>query len=289
MPSRLSRPQKIKRTAMNNADKYSVLMSVYHKENPEYLRAAMNSIWEQTVKTDDFVLVCDGPLTPELDAVIAEMQEEHPELTVVRLAKNGGLGNALNEGMMHCKNDLVARMDSDDISRPDRCERQLAVFRDYPEVSIVSGVVEEFTQSTEKIDSRRVLPETHKEILDFARKRNPFNHPCVMYRKAAVEAAGGYKDFYLLEDYYLWIRMLQSDAIGYNIQEPLLWMRAGSDMYKRRSGLRYARSQKALFKYMRDTGWITTGQYIKSSVIRGASSLAPNGLREFVFKKVLRK
>lgn len=289
MPSRLSRPQKIKRTAMNNADKYSVLMSVYHKENPEYLRAAMNSIWEQTVKTDDFVLVCDGPLTPELDAVIAEMQEEHPELTVVRLAKNGGLGNALNEGMKHCKNDLVARMDSDDISRPDRCERQLAVFRDYPEVSIVSGVVEEFTQSTEKIDSRRVLPETHKEILDFARKRNPFNHPCVMYRKAAVEAAGGYKDFYLLEDYYLWIRMLQSDAIGYNIQEPLLWMRAGSDMYKRRSGLRYARSQKALFKYMRDTGWITTGQYIKSSAIRGASSLAPNGLREFVFKKVLRK
>lgn len=289
MPSRLSRPQKIKRTAMNNADKYSVLMSVYHKENPEYLRAAMNSIWEQTVKTDDFVLVCDGPLTPELDAVIAEMQEEHPELTVVRLAKNGGLGNALNEGMKHCKNDLVARMDSDDISRPDRCERQLAVFRDYPEVSIVSGVVEEFTQSTEKIDSRRVLPETHKEILDFARKRNPFNHPCVMYRKAAVEAAGGYKDFYLLEDYYLWIRMLQSNAIGYNIQEPLLWMRAGSDMYKRRSGLRYARSQKALFKYMRDTGWITTGQYIKSSAIRGASSLAPNGLREFVFKKVLRK
>ena len=242
MPSRLSRPQKIKRTAMNNADKYSVLMSVYHKENPEYLRAAMNSIWEQTVKTDDFVLVCDGPLTPELDAVIAEMQEEHPELTVVRLAKNGGRGNALNEGMKHCKNDLVARMDSDDISRPDRCERQLAVFRDYPEVSIVSGVVEEFTQSTEKIDSRRVLPETHKEILDFARKRNPF-----------------------------------------------LWMRAGSDMYKRRSGLRYARSQKALFKYMRDTGWITTGQYIKSSAIRGASSLAPNGLREFVFKKVLRK
>lgn len=289
MPSRLSRPQKIKRTAMNNTDNYSVLMSVYHKENPEYLRAAMNSIWEQTVKTDDFVLVCDGPLTPELDAVIAEMQEEHPELTVVRLAKNGGLGNALNEGMKHCKNDLVARMDSDDISRPDRCERQLAVFRDYPEVSIVSGVVEEFTQSTEKIDSRRVLPETHKEILDFARKRNPFNHPCVMYRKAAVEAAGGYKDFYLLEDYYLWIRMLQSDAIGYNIQEPLLWMRAGSDMYKRRSGLRYARSQKALFKYMRDTGWITTGQYIKSSAIRGASSLAPNGLREFVFKKVLRK
>ena len=289
MPSRLSRPQKIKRTAMNNADKYSVLMSVYHKENPEYLRAAMNSIWEQTVKTDDFVLVCDGPLTPELDAVIAEMQEEHPELTVVRHAKNGGLGNALNEGMKHCKNDLVARMDSDDISRPDRCERQLAVFRDYPEVSIVSGVVEEFTQSTEKIDSRRVLPETHKEILDFARKRNPFNHPCVMYRKAAVEAAGGYKDFYLLEDYYLWIRMLQSDAIGYNIQEPLLWMRAGSDMYKRRSGVRYARSQRALFKYMRDTGWITTGQYIKSSAIRGASSLAPNFLREFVFKKVLRK
>ena len=122
---------------------YSVLMSVYHKENAEYLRTAMDSIWNQTVPTDDFVLVCDGPLNEGLDAVIEKMVEEHPDtLHVVRLEKNSGLGNALNEGIKHCRHELVARMDSDDISRPDRNERQLKVFQEHPDTSVVSGIVE---------------------------------------------------------------------------------------------------------------------------------------------------
>lgn len=274
---------------MESYHKYSVLMSVYHKEKAGFLRAAMESIWNQTVQTDDFVLVCDGPLNPELDAVIAQMAERHPALQVVRLEKNGGLGNALNVGMKSCKNELIARMDSDDISRPDRCERQLSVFSAHPEVSVCSGIVEEFTASTDVIEARRVPPETQSEILAFAKKRNPFNHPCVMYRKGAVEAAGGYQDFYLLEDYYLWIRMLQNGAVGYNLQEPLLWMRAGSDLYKRRAGWKYAKSQKALFAYMKETGFISTGQYVKSVAVRAASSLTPNRLREFLFKTIMRK
>lgn len=268
---------------------YSVLMSVYYKEKAEFLRLAMDSIWNQTVPTDDFVLVCDGPLTTELDTVIEEMQQTHTELLVISLDINSGLGNALNVGIKHCKNELVARMDSDDISYPDRCEKQLIIFRDNPELSICSGTVQEFTDSTEKIDSERILPEKQEKILKFAKKRNPFNHPCVMYKKSAVETAGGYQDFYLLEDYYLWIRMLQKRSTGYNLQEPLLWMRAGSDMYKRRAGWKYARSQKALFKYMKDSGFISEGQYMKSTITRTASSLMPNGLREFAYKKVLRK
>lgn len=275
---------------MESDNKYSVLMSVYGKEKAAYLRAAMESIWNQTILTDDFVLVCDGLLNAELDAVIEEMKKAHSDtFHVVRLPKNGGLGNALNVGIKHCKNELVARMDSDDISRPERCERQLAVFRDYPEVSICSGIVEEFTLSTNQIDARRVPPEKQNEIIPFAKKRNPFNHPCVMYRKNAVEAAGSYQDFYLLEDYYLWIRMLQAGAIGYNVQKPLLWMRAGSDMYKRRAGWKYAKSQKALFKYMKDTAFISSGQYMKSTLVRTCSSLTPNWLRQFMFKTVMRK
>ncbi len=269
--------------------KYSVLMSVYYKEKAEFLRLAMDSIWNQTVPTDDFVLVCDGPLTTELDTVIEEMQQTHPELHVVRLEKNSGLGNALNVGMKRCRNELIARMDSDDVSRPDRCERQLKVLREHPEVSICSGTVEEFSSSTDKVEARRVVPETQTEIISFAKKRNPFNHPCAMYRKSAVEAAGGYRDFYLLEDYYLWIRMLKKEFVGYNLQQPLLWMRAGSEMYKRRSGWKYARSQKMLFRYMRDIGFIGYGQYLKSVFIRIASSLAPNSLREYMFKAALRK
>ena len=269
---------------------YSVLMSVYHKEKAEYLKQAMASIWNQTIRTDDFVLVCDGPLNDELDAVIEAMRAAHPDtLHVVRLEKNGGLGNALNMGIKHCKHELVARMDSDDISRPDRCERQLKMFQEHPDISVVSGIVEEFTTSTSEIEARRVPQETQNEIVQFAKKRNPFNHPCVMYKKSAVEAAGGYQDFYLLEDYYLWIRMLQKGITGYNLQEPLLWMRAGSDMYKRRAGWKYAMSQKALFKYMKDNGFISGSQYIKSVAVRTASSITPNWLREFMFKRAMRK
>ena len=270
--------------------KYSVLMSVYHKEKPEYLKQAIESIQAQTLQTDDFVLVCDGPLNPELDAVIAAKQQEMGNtLNVVRLAKNGGLGNALNEGIKHCKNELVARMDSDDISHYDRCEKQLAVFNTRPKVSICSGIVEEFTTSPEIVDARRVPPEINAEIVEFAKERTPFNHPCVMYKKSAVEAAGSYQDFYLLEDYYLWLRMLMAGYQGYNIQEPLLHMRAGSEMYKRRAGWKYAKTQMRLFKYMKDSGFIGNGQYIKSGLIRSGSALAPNWLRKLVFEIALRK
>lgn len=271
-------------------NRYSVLMSVYHKEKADYLQQAMNSIWEQSIPTDDFILVCDGPLTLELDAVIEKIIATYPEtLHVIRLEKNVGLGNALNIGIQHCKNELVARMDSDDISRLDRCEKQLAIFLDHPGVSVVSGIIEEFAVSTDQIEARRVPPERQEQILEFAKTRNPFNHPCVMYKRSAVEAAGGYQDFYLLEDYYLWIRMLQNGCVGYNLQEPLLWMRAGSDMYKRRAGWKYAKSQKALFRYMKDSGFIGEEQYIKSVAIRTASSVTPNWLREFMFKRAMRK
>lgn len=269
---------------------YSVLMSVYHKEKPEYLKQAIASIQAQTLPTDDFVLVCDGPLNDALDAVIAKKQQEMGKiLNVVRLAKNGGLGNALNEGIKHCKNELVARMDSDDIAYQDRCEKQIAVFYKHPEVSICSGIVEEFTCTPDVVDAKRVPPEVHEEIVEFAKKRNPFNHPCVMYKKSAVEAVGSYQDFYLLEDYYLWLRMLMAGYQGYNIQEPLLHMRAGSDMYLRRAGWKYAKTQARLFKFMKSQDFIGEGQYIKSCMIRSGSALAPNWLRKLMFEKVLRK
>ena len=181
-----------------NMQNYSVLMSVYYKEKPEYLKQAIESIQTQTIPTNDFVLVCDGTLTSELDALIDSKQQEIGEiLNVIRLAKNGGLGNALNEGIKHCKNEFVARMDSDDIAYPDRCEKQIAVFNEHPEVSICSGIVEEFTTDPSVIDARRVPPETNDEIVEFSKKRCPFNHPCVMYKRSAVEAVGSYQDFYL--------------------------------------------------------------------------------------------
>ena len=275
--------------SVDECKKYSVLMSVYKKENPAYLQQAVESIQAQTIPTDNFVLVCDGPLTQELDAVIAEKQQEMGNcFHVVRLPQNKGLGNALNYGIHFCTNELVARMDSDDVAYPNRCEKQLSLFNVHPEVSICSGTVEEFTADIQVVDAKRMLPETDAEIRVFAKKRNPFNHPCVMYKKSAVEAVGSYQDFYLLEDYYLWLRMLMAGYQGYNLQEPLLHMRAGADMYLRRSGWAYAKSQLKLFGFMRDNGFITEGQYTISCLIRSCAALAPNWLRKLAFEKVLR-
>lgn len=269
---------------------YSILMSVYGRENPAWLRLAIESMQAQSMQTDDFVLVCDGPLTPELDGVIAEKQRQMGTvLTVVRLEKNMGLGNALNAGLRHCRNELVARMDSDDISCPDRCERQLAVFSRYPNVSICSGTIAEFSETPEATTCTRVLPERNDAIIEFAKKRNPFNHVSVMYKKSAVEAVGSYQHFYLLEDYYLWIRMLMAGYEGYNIQSPLVHVRTGANMYKRRSGLPYAKTQAALFRFMKDQGFINYHQYVQSCMIRSCSALAPIWLRKFMYETFLRK
>ena len=265
-------------------------MSVYHKEKADYLQTAMNSIWDQTIPTNDFVLVCDGPLNESLDHVIQNMESLHPNiLHVIRLKINGGLGNALNIGLKECKNELVARMDSDDISRPDRCEKQLELFNKNPDFDICSGAIEEFSDLPNHIDSLRVPPETQEMIISFTRKRSPFNHPCVMYRKSAVEAAGGYQDFYLLEDYFLWIRMLGNGCIGYNFQQPLLWMRAGPEMYNRRSGWRFVKSQIALCRYMKDIQFVSTTEYYMNIIMRVISSMMPNIIRKFAYQLFLRK
>lgn len=274
----------------NQYEAYSVLMSVYAKEKPEYLKASVESMMNQTVPTDDFVLVCDGPLTPELDATIAELQQKYGEtIRTVRFEKNGGLGHALQVGVKECRNDLIARMDSDDISRLSRCEKELKVFATHSELSIVGSVIEEFSTTPDNVNAKRVVPETSEEIITFSKKRNPFNHPSVMYRKDDVLRAGNYSDVRYMQDYYLWVDMLIAGMKGYNIQEPLVWMRADSNLYKRRSGKLYVEIQVDLFRKMYRAGYITHSQYLKSAVIRICSASAPNWLRQFMFKKVLRK
>ena len=269
---------------------YSVLMSVYYKENPDYLRQSMESIYNQTVKTNDFVLICDGPLSEELDKVIGEMQSKFGNvLNVIRLEKNGGLGNALRIGVEKCKNEYIARMDSDDISKPVRCEKQLKVFENNSEISIVGSNIDEFSETPNKIESSRCVPENNEDILKFAKKRNPFNHPSVMYKKEAVLQAGNYKDVRFMQDYFLWVDMLSSGYKGYNIQEPLVNMRADANLFKRRSGKEYFKIQKSLFKYMREKKMINYFEYVISITIRFCSSFSNNKIREKVFKTFLRK
>ena len=179
-------------------------------------------------------------------------------------------------------------MDSDDIAYPDRCEKQINVFNIHPEVSICSGVVEEFTTDPEVVDTRRVPPETNAEIVEFAKKRNPFNHPCVMYKKSAVEAVGSYQDFYLLEDYYLWVRMLMDGARFYNIQESLLFFRFSPDMFKRRGGWRYAVTEVKLQTLFYRIGFIDFFSLIRNICIRLVTRLLPNDFRSLLYKRFIR-
>lgn len=270
-------------------DDYSVLMSVYIKEKPDFLRLSIESMMSQTVPTNDFVLICDGPLTNELNQVIGELQEKYKKIiNVVRFEENRGLGHALNVGVKTCKNDIIARMDSDDISRSYRCERELEVLCSNKDISIVGSNIEEFVDNPDIICSKRIVPENYEQIVTFSKMRNPFNHPSVMFRKEDVLKVGNYTDVRFMQDYYLWIDMLIAGFKGYNIQDSLVLMRAGNNLYKRRSGVLYIKIQINLFRKMLKAGYISNIQFLKSVLIRIFSSLSPNWLRKFIFTNCLR-
>ena len=270
-------------------ESYSVLMPVYYKEKAEYFRESILSMLQQTVVTDDFVIVCDGPLTKELDAVIEEVQKQYPELfQIIRLREQQGLGNALCQGISFCKNELVARMDSDDISIPDRCRMQLESFQEQ-DIDLCGGNIVEFTADISDAGVKRQVPKTNEEIRQFAKRRNPFNHPAVMFRKSSVLKAGNYKDCLGFEDYYLWARMLGCGGKGYNIQKTLVYMRTGEGMYERRGGFGYAvKGIKARWKIYR-TGVSKFSDFLISAGGQVIVSLIPVRLRSRFYGKFLRK
>ena len=268
---------------------FSVLLSLYKKELPSQLRQSLNSLFSQTLLPDEIILVKDGPLTPELDTIVSDYAARYPFLKVVPLPQNQGLGKALNEGLKHCSYDLVARMDTDDISKPDRFEKQMKVFEEHPKLDLVGAWIDEFEGTPQHILSVRRVPETSEQILAYCKKRCPVNHPVVMFRKSAVQAAGSYQHFPLFEDYYLWIRMLKNGAKFYNIQESLLYFRTSPDMFKRRGGLKYAMDELRFQNMMRKMGMIGWKRFVLNVSIRFPARIIPNSLRGFFYKKLMRK
>lgn len=268
---------------------YSVLMSVYAKEKPEYLRASIESVLAQSVKTDDFVIICDGPLTEELDEVLKEVSKGQEELFQIhRLSFNVGIGRALNVGIKLCKHDIVARMDSDDLAFPTRMEKEYALLTK-ENLDLVSATVVEFSESISELGRKRQLPVSQEEIRRFARRRNPFNHPAMMYKKSSVEKAGGYQDFYLFEDYYLWVRMLLAGMQGMNLEEPLLYMRTGTGMHQRRGGTRYAKSILQFRFWQLKSGFSSPLDFLLVAPGHMLVALLPNGMRKAFYENVLRK
>ena len=267
---------------------YSVLMAVYGKEKPEFFRLCIESMLAQTLPFSDFVLVCDGVLTHELNEVISWAQEEMGEkLQIIRLKENKGLGKALRTGVPRCRCSVIARMDSDDISRPDRCERQFRII-ERDGYDLVSGTLQEFVREPGDMDRLRVLPRTSEEILQYAKKRNPFNHPCVMFRKESVLRVGSYQDFPGFEDYYLWIRMLRKGCKGYNVQEVILDMRTGNGMYDRRGGRDYLYWVLRFQRYLYCKNFITKKEYIQNCLVRTTVGAIPGGAREKFYHVFLR-
>lgn len=267
---------------------FSVLISVYHREQPEFLETALASVFDQTVRPDEVILVKDGPLTPDLDAIVSQYATRYSTLKIIALSKNVGLGAALNEGLKHCSHKLVARMDSDDICKPDRFEKQLAVYACQPQLAAVGSWVDEFTDDPARLLSVRRTPCASKEISHFARKRNPLNHPTVMFRKDAIQQVGGYQPFFLFEDYYLWIRLLVNGFELYNIQESLLFFRSNPQMIARRGGLKYALSEWRFLRIMHKVKWINTCTLLTNGLTRFTVRIMPNAIRTLIYKKLLR-
>lgn len=271
-------------------EKYSVLMSLYAKENPKYLVLAIDSMLAQTVMPDQIVIVEDGPLTEELYHVLKEYTQKHPDLfSMVVNKKNLGLGLALNEGLKACRNELVARMDTDDISKPERCEKQLQVFAQDPTLSIVSSFVDEFVSSTDSVISVRAVPENHEEIYQFAKKRSAFNHPAVMYRKSKVLETGGYGDLRRNQDVDLFGRMLFAGCKAKNIGESLLYFRCNDDLAKRRKSWLNTKSYIDTIKRFWKMGYASFYDYVLIAVAQTAMFLMPIKLQQFVYKRFLRK
>ena len=266
-------------------EKYSVLMSLYKKEHPEYLRLALDSMLNQTVKPDEIVLVEDGPLTPELYAIL----NEYPMLHRVKNEKNLGLGLALNEGLKVCRNELVARMDTDDISKPERCEKQLRRFEEKPELAIVGSHIDEFVGTPDNIISQRKVPLTSEAIYNFAKKRSAFNHPAVMYRKSAVLAEGGYSDLKRNQDVDLFGRMLFKGHKAENIDEALLWFRSSDELAARRKSWENTKSYIDTIKKFWKMGYSSFADYAKVAVAQTGMYIMPVKMQNWVYKKFLRK
>ncbi len=269
--------------------KISVLMSVYKNDKPDWVITAVESIINQTLTPDEVVLFVDGPIGNDLNQAVEKLVEKYKIINLQVNAKNMGLGLTLKTGIEKCKNEIIARMDSDDYSVPTRLEEQYKVLQEN-NLDLVGSNVNEFIDDVNNIVSTKTVPSNKDEIIKYSKSRNPFCHPSVMYRKSKVLEAGNYLDMHLCEDYYLWVRMLQKGCNVANIDKPLVHMRVSKDLYARRGGLKYYKSQKKLLKYMRETKYISFFAYTKNKIIRFCVQvLMPNWLRQKFYVKGLRK
>lgn len=271
-------------------ERFSVLMSVYFKESPVSFDLSLQSnLVDQTLRPDEFILVCDGELTPDLETVIEKYQKQFPDVLRVYRKENGGLGKALNFGLLKCACPIVARADSDDICAPNRFETQMRFLDEHPEIGIISSYIDEFDSNWMTPLRIKTLPLAHEDIYRMAKVRNPLNHMAVMMRRDVVLNLGSYHHVPFVEDYDLWVRALISGVKMANIPEVLVHARVGNGMAKRRGSRESIKSWKVINKQMLEGGMIGYLAYLRNMFLITSFVLMPVGIKEFLYKNILRR
>jgi glycosyltransferase involved in cell wall biosynthesis len=267
--------------------RFSLLLPTYHADDPDHLRRAFASAVDQQIrKPDEVVVVRDGVVPPRLQSVIDELVATSPvPVRVVNLPDNIGLGHALDAGLAACAHEIVARMDADDISLPDRFAVQIPLVADG--LDLLGSALLEFADDEDDIVGRRTPPLGQQEIRNWSRFHDPFNHPTVVYRRSMVQAVGGYQDLPLLEDYWLFARMIDAGARVGNVAEPLVKYRVGAGAYARRGGWQLLRSEIELQRHFRSSGFTSRSQYVRNLAVRGGYRLVPETLRRFAYRRVI--
>lgn len=270
---------------------FSVLMSIYYKENPFFFIEALDSVLNQTVIPNEIVLIKDGLLGESLERIIKEYDNKYPNLfNIVPLPTNQGLGNALSIGVLNCKNDLIARMDTDDISFPDRFEKQIAFFAKH-DVDILGGQLIEFGKDIDDVISQRHVPLQHHDIVSFMKYRSPFSHPSIMIKKSVYEALDGYDASIFPEDYDFFVRAYLKGFKFANLEDTVLWFRMGEDRskaIKRRWGFLYAKNEFRLYKKFYNLGFYNTVTFLKVVLFKIPIRLLPFPIYKFIYFKLLR-
>lgn len=269
--------------------KFSVLMSVYFKENKFFFISSLESIINQTLCPDEIILVKDGPLTSELDEVMSDYSIRYNFIKIVSLPENRGLAHALNEGLKHCSFDLVARMDSDDISPTNRFEKQIAYLSKNPGIDVLGGNIYEFEGDLSNIKSLRRVPQFDKEIKKKGRLKSPVNHATIIFKKKKMLEIGGYNENISPEDYYLWLKMFKKGYTFHNIQEPLLLVRIDNGMIERRRGLSYLRKELFFFRTAYNENLLSLNSYLINITIRSVFRVLPSSLLKKAYELIFRE
>lgn len=265
---------------------YSVVLTVYEKENSVFFESSLLSILNQTKQSNDIIIVCDGPLTDKLNEVLNKFK--HLEnINIIRLETNHGSGYATQKGLENAKNEIVARMDSDDISLPNRMEVELDAINNG--LDVVAGWISEFDSNPEEPYAVKQMPSGLDNIIKYSKKRNPFCNVTFMYKKSKILSIGGYADLMYSEDYTLGIKCLQANYKCDNLPMVLVNVRAGDSQIKRRGNKQVRKSIKGLRKYMLKTKYINVFQYLWYNLLTDAFCIMPGFFKKILYKRVLRK